>query len=130
MKLVLKTVNGLPQWYSGKVTILLNDHNPFAVLRNILILQVLSTIDNKRKAADVALHLWYSAFIPSSYHTEFLRIGQDIGIGRGIFRSKMGPNAVLEADIDQEVRQLCCASLASAGVYGMGDAANELSRVR
>ena len=64
---VLTTVNGLPSTYSGSLTILLNDINPSVVWRNILFLLILGNIPDEVVAADMALHFWYSAFMPKEY---------------------------------------------------------------
>ena len=64
---VLSTVNGLPSTYSGSLTILLNDINPSIVCRNILLLLILGNIQDEVIAADIALHFWYSAFMPMEY---------------------------------------------------------------
>ncbi|KAK7040336.1 hypothetical protein VNI00_009804 [Paramarasmius palmivorus] len=61
---VIQTINSLPQDYASKLTILLNDRNPFVVARNALLLSILSFVDDMDQAVDFALHLWYSAFLP------------------------------------------------------------------
>ncbi|EKM51315.1 uncharacterized protein PHACADRAFT_213165 [Phanerochaete carnosa HHB-10118-sp] len=127
---VLKTVNGLSRDYVGRLTVVMNDRESYVTLRNILILQILAKLSNKRKAADLALHLWYSAFIPATYHSEILPIGEELATGTGFLHTQLGPKAVLDADISQDLRTLCGALMTSSKMYGMGDAANELGRVR
>jgi hypothetical protein len=45
----------------------MNDHNPYVVARNLLLLMVITGVNDESLAADIALHLWYSAFIPLDY---------------------------------------------------------------
>ncbi|KAI0046116.1 hypothetical protein FA95DRAFT_1494462, partial [Auriscalpium vulgare] len=69
---IVRTLNELPTDHSGKITILVNDGEPYVLLRNILLLLILGKVPDKQKAADVALHFWYSALLPSDYG-KFLR---------------------------------------------------------
>ncbi|KAJ3506035.1 hypothetical protein NMY22_g17377 [Coprinellus aureogranulatus] len=64
---VLKTINSLPSDYSGKLTVLINDGTMAISCRNYLILLLLGTIDDEATAADIALHFWYSMFMPPDY---------------------------------------------------------------
>lgn len=127
---MIRTVNKLPKDYTGKLTVLLNDRENFIVLRNILLLNTLATISDKRKAADIALHLWYSAFIPQEYYTELLSPSLPLAMGSGSLDIKFGEDATLEANIGQDIRMLCAKLAISSRVYGMGIATNELGRVR
>ncbi|GJE90137.1 zf-MYND and DUF4470 domain-containing protein [Phanerochaete sordida] len=127
---MLKTVNGLPEDYAGQVTVLMNDISDYVTLRNILMLRILAKIKNKRRAADIALHLWYTAFIPDMYHTEIQSLATEVIISTSSTRTQLGPQAFLDVSIDQDVRMLCGALLTSYEQYSMADAANELSRVR
>ena len=70
---VLKIVLELPSSYSGRLTLVLNDHNEVIMGRTILILILLSLQDDTDdKAIDCAVHLWYSAFLTLD-HVKFLR---------------------------------------------------------
>lgn len=64
---VIRTVNELPQDYDGTLNILLNDRNPFICSRNLAILLVLSQLADENEAAEHALFIWYSVFLPMSY---------------------------------------------------------------
>ncbi|SJL17864.1 uncharacterized protein ARMOST_21428 [Armillaria ostoyae] len=66
---VVKTINGLPENYSGTIKIVLNDKNSMAVCRNLIILSILGIIEDVEEAAEHALHLWYSIFLPISFQT-------------------------------------------------------------
>lgn len=123
-------MNTLPTDYAGKLTILMNDRDGYVTMRNILMLQILARTSNKRKAADIALHFWYSAFIPIMYHTEILAIASELSLGTGRVHMQLGTKAILDANIDQDLRTLCGFTLLSTERYGMGDAANDLARVR
>jgi Domain of unknown function (DUF4470) len=45
-----------------------NDLEPLLSARNLLLLLAISGVRNQDLAADIALHLWYSAFIPKEYN--------------------------------------------------------------
>ncbi|KDQ11252.1 hypothetical protein BOTBODRAFT_57568 [Botryobasidium botryosum FD-172 SS1] len=64
---VVRTINELPPDYSGKINILLNDREPIIVLRNLVLLLLCGGIFDKAHAAELALHFWYSAFVPINY---------------------------------------------------------------
>jgi hypothetical protein len=44
-------------------TILMNDVSSFVVLRDLLLLFILTSYEKNLKAIEIALHLWYSAFL-------------------------------------------------------------------
>ncbi|GJE94086.1 DUF4470 domain-containing protein [Phanerochaete sordida] len=127
---VLKTINGLPEGYAGQVTVLMNDLSDYVTLRNILMLRIMAKIKNKRMAADIVLHLWYTAFIPAMYHTEIAFVAKEVAIETGSIRTQLGSQAVLDVCVGQDIRILCAALLVSSMKYSMADAANDLSSVR
>jgi hypothetical protein len=91
---VVLTVNGLPEDYTGQLDITINDITPFVTIRNILLLSLLGKIPNTRKAADVALHVWYSAFVPPEYHLLLAQQGVELMDSRkpdGTFSMTLGP---------------------------------------
>ena len=109
----------------------MNDRDGYVTLRNILMLQVLGRTPNKRRAADIALHLWYSAFMPMVYQAEIASIANEQLMAEdGLVHTRLGAKAILDANIDQDLRALCALTFVSAEWYGIGDAANELTRVR
>jgi hypothetical protein len=73
----MKTINSLPSNYSGKLDILINDGNPFVFCRNIVLLLILGCVPDEKLAADMALHFWYSVFIPAGYR---LRISSIVNV--------------------------------------------------
>ncbi|GJE94076.1 DUF4470 domain-containing protein [Phanerochaete sordida] len=127
---VLKTVNGLPENYAGQVTVLMNDISDYVTLRNILMLRVLADVSNKRRAADIALHLWYTAFIPAAYHVEIASLAVKLLAGTSDARTQLGSQSFLDVNVGQDIRMLCSALLTSSARYSMADAADELSRIR
>lgn len=127
---VIHTVNGLPENYSGQLTVLLNDGDTFVTLRNLLILQILGTVQDKRVAADTALHLWYSTFIPGGYYTQILACAMPLMLNDGRQTTRMGQRSNLEADIGTPVRRLCAQICSSSDTYDIGDASDEYTRVR
>ncbi|KAL4248930.1 MYND-type zinc finger protein samB [Abortiporus biennis] len=67
---LVRTVNELPKDYTGTLTILLNDGQPYVTVRNLVLLIILMTLEDSKVATEIALHIWFSAFLPSSYlHT-------------------------------------------------------------
>jgi hypothetical protein len=117
--------------YSGTLAILLNDHAPHVVLRNMLLLSILGKTENRAKAVDVALHTWYSAFIPSDYHThmtshavELLESCQD----DASFSTDLGANSSMKGTLNEEDWMYLAASVTSQ--YDAADANRELNRIR
>ncbi|RXW14219.1 hypothetical protein EST38_g11634 [Candolleomyces aberdarensis] len=66
---VMKTINSLPDDYSGKLDILINDGNGYVFCRNLVLLLILGCVPDENLAADIALHFWYSVFFPAEYRT-------------------------------------------------------------
>jgi hypothetical protein len=99
-------VNGLSDDYSGKLTIVLNDHEYLITLRNIILLQILGTVSDIRLAADIALHFWYSAFMPRDYHFLVDSLALQIVEQGDVFESKLGGRTTLIADTDSNLREL------------------------
>lgn len=64
---IIRTINELPSDYSGEITVLLNDPEPVVVARNMMLLLILGRIADKFKAAEYALHAFYSAFMPTTH---------------------------------------------------------------
>jgi hypothetical protein len=50
------------------VSVIINDLNPRIAARNLLILLAIAGAKDTILDADLALHLWYSAFIPSGHN--------------------------------------------------------------
>ncbi|KAJ2921112.1 hypothetical protein H1R20_g15980, partial [Candolleomyces eurysporus] len=69
---VMKTINSLPSNFTGKLNILINDGNPYVFCRNLVLLLILACVPDEKLAADVALHFWYSVFIPTQYRLQVL----------------------------------------------------------
>lgn len=128
---VIRTINCLPEDYTGKLNVLLNDKQSFVVLRNIVLLEILGTISDKRKAADIALHLWYSAFIPQEYAAEMLPLVMSIASTEAAIHDfKLGGKARLKTDIDSDMKMLCGAVVMSSRMYSASDAVESLSAGR
>ena len=50
--------------FRSNLTLVLNDFSPFLAGRNFLLLLLLGTMPDADMSAELALHLWYSAFLP------------------------------------------------------------------
>ena len=64
---VVKTINSLPESYTGKVEVLVNDPDPVVATRNLAQLLVLGDYPADDLAVDVVLHYWVSALLPLSH---------------------------------------------------------------
>ncbi|EAU89177.2 hypothetical protein CC1G_08584 [Coprinopsis cinerea okayama7 len=64
---VVKTINSLPDDYTGKLDVYLNDGCVPVVARNLVLLLLLGTITDPVLAANVAIHFWYSICMPVEY---------------------------------------------------------------
>jgi len=69
---VIRTVNALGSDYTGRLHILLNDASKVIVSRNIVLLLILGAMTNESVAADIALHFWYSVFLPDEHRLRIL----------------------------------------------------------
>lgn len=47
----------------------INDVNPAVMARNLLLLAILNGEGDSKMNADIALHFWYSIFLPTEYAT-------------------------------------------------------------
>jgi hypothetical protein len=99
----MRTINALPFNYSGNLTIMINDISVPTVCRNILLLLILGTISDTAMAAEIALHFWYSAFIPHEYRVQitatlssFLQRTVENG---PVFSIPLGPRSTLSVCI-------------------------------
>lgn len=128
---LILTVNRLPSDYSGQLTVVLNDYNPHIVLRNVLLLMILGTYADRHSAVDVALHIWYSAFIPIQYEfpvqEALLRFTKQLGSG-GTISYQLSSTSSMTGLINPKVVELIQANYGAS--YGFDDAVNEINRVR
>ncbi|CCL98308.1 uncharacterized protein FIBRA_00302 [Fibroporia radiculosa] len=131
---VIRTINELPPDYPGELTVVLNDSNPMIVARNLIILLLLGMIENKHQAADIAVHVWYSAFLPNLYHTQIQLVFQNIlssfDHASGSLSCPLSSKSRLEGCVGRETFSTIAQCLISDAAYQVGDAQNELSRAR
>jgi hypothetical protein len=102
---VILTVNGLPEDYTGHLDITINDLTVFVTLRNMLLLSILGKAIDVRKAADAALHIWYSAFLPPEYHILLAGHGVKLIESRqldGTFFMKLGPQSSMDGIVGKD----------------------------
>ncbi|KAL6308530.1 hypothetical protein BKA93DRAFT_762976 [Sparassis latifolia] len=127
---VMRTVNELPSDYSGHLTILLNDRDPHIVLRNIVLLLLLGNISDEVMAADIALHFWYSVFMPSEYLQCMSAVVTQCveQLTEGPFCIPLGPQSTLSGIVHPGVIRLL-ASIISASI-SVGEVQDEYTRVR
>lgn len=102
----MRSINGLPSNYTGKLNLLLNDINIPNVCRNIVLLLIMGNVSDETTAADIALHFWYSVFMPGEYRlqitailTKFLAdLHATGGIGTPL---RLGPQSLLYLTVPQ-----------------------------
>ncbi|KZV88308.1 hypothetical protein EXIGLDRAFT_619572 [Exidia glandulosa HHB12029] len=75
---IIRTVNGLPKNYSGRLTLRINDREPITIIRNILMLAILGLLSDSSVAAEHSLHIWYSVFLPNAYFSDVLPVLSEI----------------------------------------------------
>ena len=127
---VLRSVNGLPSNYSGSLNILINDINLPIVCRNIVLLLILGNVADEAQAADIALHFWYSAFMPMEYRLQiamilrsFLQQSQD-----GEYLIRLGPTSTLHLCLQKDASVFFAHFVSSS--FSIGDIQDEYNRVR
>jgi hypothetical protein len=128
---VLLTVNALPLDYSGQLTIVLNDITPPVTLRNLLLLSILAQGHDIKQAADVALHAWYSAFVPGEYHVQILSHAVKFiqtCESDSTFSMQLGNRVSLKGALSKNDLLLLASTMMSQ--YTTADANEEMHRVR
>lgn len=108
---------------------MLNDRDPYVVARNLLLLLLLALPD-KSRGADMALHFWYSAFVPVEYHDQMVLILIDF-ITKRLQPDEpcnLSSTSTVASHATGDLLRLMNALVQST--YQIGDAANELHRVR
>ncbi|KAG8216800.1 hypothetical protein J3R82DRAFT_7049 [Butyriboletus roseoflavus] len=106
---IVTTVNALGTDYSGKLNILLNDLNPYVVSRNIALLLILGTIPDEIIAADMALHFWYSVFMPMEYRLRILSMVSTLlktQVSDDPIVAPLGPHSTLTCLVSSHVKKL------------------------
>lgn len=106
---IVTTVNALGSDYSGQLNILLNDLNPHVVSRNITLLLILGTIPDEVIAADIALHFWYSVFLPMEYRLRILSMVSALlkkSNSAGPIVAPLGPHSTLTCLVSPDVQRL------------------------
>ncbi|KAF8137398.1 hypothetical protein EV363DRAFT_1394947 [Boletus edulis] len=106
---VVATVNALESDYSGQLNILLNDLNPYIVSRNIALLLILGTVSDEVIAADIALHFWYSVFLPMEYRLRILSVVSTLvkkSSSSGPIVAPLGLHSTLTCLVSSDVRKL------------------------
>ncbi|KAG2123462.1 hypothetical protein DEU56DRAFT_48468 [Suillus clintonianus] len=128
----VQTINALPEDYSGHLQVLVNDFCLPVVARNIVILLILGTVHDETMAVDIALHFWYSVFMPVEYSTTIMTIIASLLMRMGTNledHQPLGPCSSLDCLIPESLKQL----LRDFGLHStlsMASAQNEYDRVR
>ncbi|KAF6752084.1 hypothetical protein DFP72DRAFT_906060 [Ephemerocybe angulata] len=65
---VVKTVNSLPDDFTGKLQIVINDKDSTITARNLVMLLLLGGQNDALLAVDAVIHFWFSTFLPFEYH--------------------------------------------------------------
>ncbi|KAF9523612.1 hypothetical protein CPB83DRAFT_871582 [Crepidotus variabilis] len=128
---VLRSLNELPPDYSGKLNILLNDINIPIVCRNIVLLLVLGNVSDPAEAADIALHFWYSLFMPSEYRMQITCILNTFlceYIASDGSPTRLGPHSTFSLCITGGLNEFFQHYISSS--FSIQDAQDEYNRVR
>lgn len=121
----------MPTDYSGELTVVLNDREPMVVLRNILLLVILGTTEDDVEAAELALHLWYSAFLRERQQarvSEALIKIMGPMIRNGNFSVKLGKQSNISGTMSMQTRTTL--GMIFESNLEFGDIVNEINRVR
>lgn len=104
----MKTVNELPEDYNGSLRVILNDKQPVICLRNLMLLITLAKADSIPKAAEIALHLWYSAFVQSGHSDSVLSILREFlpTISRPTFKLQLGDVLTINASFSAKIAEI------------------------
>lgn len=129
---LIYTINKLPETYSRKITVLLNDKDPTVTARNLLILLILGKLGETDPAigAELALHLWYSAFVPAihPFMTMMLLLPMFGDMAKPTFTVQLRQNSTLTGCFKEN--QICAGILGHLGSkYDFEQAQQEYQRV-
>ncbi|KAF8800717.1 hypothetical protein BYT27DRAFT_7199539 [Phlegmacium glaucopus] len=124
---VVHTINALPSNFMGNLDILVNDGTVPVICRNIVLLLILGTIPDEVIAADVALHFWYSTFLPMEYlHQISSVIASFLKHDSSVL--PLGLHSTLSCSLPQHAREYLLHFVSSS--FSLGDAQDEYDRVR
>jgi hypothetical protein len=100
------------------------------VCRNIFLLLILGNIPDKVVAADIALHFWYSAFIPIEYHLQISHLWLTFLLQTkdGEMTVPLGPCSTLSCYLPEDASYFFHHWTSSS--ISIGDAQEEYDRVR
>jgi hypothetical protein len=123
-------VNNLPSNYSGSLKVLLNDVTLPIVCRNIVLLLILGNISDKAMAADIALHFWYSLFLPAEYRLQISLIMVSFlqKASENVFQIPLGSRSSISCRLPKEATKYFQHFIDSA--TSAEDTQNEYDRVR
>ncbi|KAL4252947.1 MYND-type zinc finger protein samB [Abortiporus biennis] len=103
---VIRTVNKLPNDYSGHLVIVLNDSDCWVTARNIVLLLMLSTYRDPDQAAELAVHLWFSLFVTIKHQynilDQLLKFLSTITASDRIFAYPMRENLFMSGELSKE----------------------------
>ncbi|ORY90149.1 hypothetical protein BCR35DRAFT_343644 [Leucosporidium creatinivorum] len=131
------SINGLPDDYSGNLTLLLNDRDSTVTYRNLLLLEILTSVKDVNEAAETATHLWFSAFLPHTLWLQVLDLGKKLvdelrpgRPGTSTYTKKLTNGSSFFFDVRDETKmELFRAALSSSTRYDVAHATNEYNRV-
>jgi hypothetical protein len=100
----------------------------FIFCRNVVLLLILGTVSDEAIAADMALHFWYSVYLPMEYRLQLsviLKSFLEQGIERPI---PLGPRSTLSTWFPREFLPYFLHLISSS--FSIGDIQDEYNRVR
>ncbi|KDQ51326.1 hypothetical protein JAAARDRAFT_185086 [Jaapia argillacea MUCL 33604] len=128
---IVQTITALPSNYAGQIKILLNDREPRITIRNIALLLLLGTVDDEKTAAELALHFWYSVFLPVEHHVHLSTVMsaflQQVG-KEGHFSVPLGSLSTLSGKLSLDAFDAAAGMLTAQ--HQLEEAVSEYERVR
>lgn len=132
----MHSVNGLPLSYSGKLSLLINDRDPNLTFRNFFLLQILTQVTDEREAAELATHVWFSAFMPHAYWLQVMQLAmsaieggkEDRGL-TSLYTQTFGNGSTAHYELSNDAKMCMLGALTSMNRYGIAEATNEYNRV-
>ncbi len=110
---------------------LLNDHNPTIVARNLLLLLLLGMIPDMESAVELALHFWYTIMLPMEYNIYLqciLTMVAECYQDDGTLDISIGRGSKVRAKLQSSVFTMMLSMVTSR--YGLQEANAEIDRVQ
>ncbi|KAA1470765.1 hypothetical protein DENSPDRAFT_798192 [Dentipellis sp. KUC8613] len=134
---LIVTVNALPPDFPQTLSFILNDSNDLRIIRTIIIMLILTSVPDRITAADIALHVWYSAFLSKNYEQQtelaavqmIYSIAENLKSGLGVFQKQVTMTVRLGGHLDHHLLEDVLPSHMGS-TYGADVVHADIERVR